>query len=47
MRRVDWWWFRVLGAVLRWVMRRYQGFCRWELQRRLWRHVAWQKPHLN
>ncbi len=45
--RLDRLWFRVLGVVHRWLLRRFQAFCRRELLRRLRRQVAWQKPHLN
>ena len=40
-------WFRLLGAVHRWVVRRAQAHCRRETLRRFRRQLAWQKAHLN
>jgi hypothetical protein len=47
MRRLDRVWFRLLGAVHSWALRRGQAHCRREKWRRLRRHLAWQKAHLN
>jgi hypothetical protein len=47
IRKLDRYWFRVLGAVHGWVLRRAQAHCRREMVHRLERHLAWQKAHLN
>ena len=47
MQRVDKYWFRLLGAVHGWVLRRGVAQCRREKLRRLRRFLAWQKSHLN
>ena len=45
--RLDNLWYRVLGVVNGWVVRRARAHNRRELLRRFGRHVAWQKAHLN
>jgi hypothetical protein len=40
-------WLRLLSATYRWLMRRVNGHYRREALRRLRRHLAGQKPHLN
>ena len=47
MRRLNKYWFRVLGAMHGWVVRRGRAHCRREALRRLERHLEWQKAHLN
>jgi len=47
IRRLDRYWFRLLGAAHGWVLRRAQAHCRRETLWRLEQLVAWQKTHLN
>ncbi len=59
MRRVDRLWYRLLGVVNGWVVRRAQAHCRREMarkakgtargeaERRLHEHLAGQKAELN
>ena len=47
IRKLDKLWFRLLGALFRWTLRRGQAHCRREKMRRFRRHLAWQKAHLN
>ena len=47
MRRLDKCWYRVLGVVHLWVVRRAQASYRREVLRHLRRHVGWQRPLLN
>ena len=47
IRKLDKVWFRVLGVVHGWVLRRGVAHCRREKLRRLRRLVALQKAHLN
>ena len=56
-RRLDQLWLRMLDSSLRWIVRRLHNHCqrttaraeaqRREPLRRLERHLATQKPHLN
>ena len=47
IRKLDRLWFRLLGVVHRWTIRRGQAHCRREKMRRFWRHLAWQNSNLN
>ena len=47
IRKLDRFWFRVLGVAYRWVVRCAQAHCRREKTRRFWRHLAGRKNHLN
>lgn len=47
MRKLDKVWFRLLGVVHHWIMRRAEAHCRREKLRRLRRFLAAQKAHLN
>jgi hypothetical protein len=47
IRNLDRLWFRLLGVVHRWTLRRGQAHCRREKLRRFRRHLASQKAHLN
>ena len=47
LRSVDKYWFRFLGVVHRWAVRRGQAHGRREKVRRFRRHLAWQNHHLN
>lgn len=47
MRKIDKVWFRLLGVVHGWAVRRGQAHCRREKLRRLRRHLAWQRSYLN
>ena len=47
IRQLDRCWFRMLAAGYYWILRRARAHCRREMLRRLRRHVAWQKAHLN
>jgi hypothetical protein len=47
MRRVDKYWYRVLGAVHGWVVRRARAHSGREKMRRFRRYVAAQRAHLN
>ena len=46
-RKLDKLWFRLLGLLYRWAVRRGQAHCRREKLRRFRRHLAWQTAHLN
>jgi hypothetical protein len=47
IQKLDKLWFRLLGMAYRWILRRAGAHCRREKVRRFWRHLAWQKAHLN
>ena len=47
IRKLDKWWFRLLGKVHGWTVRRAQAHCRREKMRRLRRHMEWQKSQRN
>lgn len=47
IRRMDFLWFRLLGAGCCWIRCRVNAHHRRELVRRLEDHVSWQKAHLN
>jgi len=47
IRKLDKFWFRLLGVLFRWALRRGQAHGRREKMRRFRRHLAWQKAHLN
>ena len=47
IRRLDKLWFRLLGALYRWAVRRGQAHGRREKVRRFRRHLAWSKNYLN
>ena len=47
LRKLDKLWFRALDALHLWVLQRATAHCARERERRLRRHLAWQKQHLN
>lgn len=47
IRALDKHWFRMLGKVHRWTIRKGQAHCLREKQRRFRRLMANQNPHLN
>ena len=47
IRKFDKLWFRLLGKFYHWILRRAEAHYRREKMRRFWRHLAWQKAHLN
>jgi hypothetical protein len=47
IRKLDKWWFRLLGVAHRWTLRRGQAHCRREKLRRFRRLMARQNKHLN
>jgi len=47
IRKLDKLWFRLLGTVYRWILRRAKAHCRREKMRRFWRHLARQRPERN
>jgi hypothetical protein len=47
IRKLDRLWFRLLGTVHRWAIRRGQAHCRREKERRFRHHLAWQNNYLN
>lgn len=47
IRKLDRYWFWVLGVMHGWVVRRAQAHCRREKRRRFERFLAWQRTHLN
>jgi hypothetical protein len=47
IRKLDKLWFRLVGVVHRWTLRRGQAHCRREMMRRFRRIMAWQKNFLN
>jgi len=46
-RKLDKFWFRVLGFIHCWTIRQAEAHCRREKQRRFRRLMAWQNNHLN
>ena len=47
IRKLDKFWFRLLGVMYRWALRRGRTHCRREKQRRFRRLMARQKNFLN
>jgi hypothetical protein len=47
IRKLDKFWFRVLGFIHCWTIRQAEAHCRREKQRRFLRLMAWQNNHLN
>jgi len=47
IRQLDKLWFRLLGVLYRWALRRGQAHCLREKVRRFRRLMEWQKDHLN
>lgn len=47
IRKLDKLWFRLLGTLYRWVLRRANAHCRREKFRRFQRLLASQKAYLN
>ena len=47
IRKLDKLWFRLLGVLYLWALRRGQAHCLREKMRRFRRHLAWKKVHLN
>ena len=47
IRKLDKLWFRLLGGVHRWTLRRGAAHCRREKWRRFKRHLAWQEARRN
>jgi len=47
IRKFDKLWFRLLGVVHRWTIRRGRAHCQREKLRRFRRLMAWQKSVLN
>jgi len=47
IRNLDKLWFRLVGVLFHWSLRRGHAHCRREKMRRFQRHLAWQKAHLN
>ena len=47
IRKMDKWWFQLVGVLYRWAVRCGQAHCRREKVRRFRLHLAWQSKHLN
>ena len=47
IRKLDKWWFRLLGKVHGWVVVRGVAHCERERRRRRERHLAWQNKQRN
>lgn len=47
IRKLDKLWFRLLGVVHRWTLRRGVAHCRREKWRRFRKHLEWQEARRN